>query len=75
MRDLREVPSRLRDAQKHGHEVGVGHHRLALVPDERFHRGFEGAARRVHRGLGVKQRHQASARAHVTNAKLARAII
>ncbi len=64
MRDLREVPSRLRDAQKHGHEVGVGHHSLAVVVAESSDRRVESAARVIQRGLRMNHRRRAETRVH-----------
>lgn len=63
MRDLREVPSRLRDAQEQGHEVGVGHHGLAVVVAESSDRRVESAARGIQRGLRMNHR-RAETRVH-----------
>jgi len=64
MRDLRQVPSRFRDAQKQGHEVGVGHHSLAVLVAESSDRRVESAARGIQRGLRMNHRRRAETRVH-----------
>ena len=64
MRDLREVPTRLRDAQEEGHKVSVGHHSLAVVVAESSDRRVESTARGIQRGLRINHRRRTETRVH-----------
>jgi hypothetical protein len=55
---------RLGDTQEQGHEVGVGHDGLAVVPGERSDRSVESAARRLQRSLRMNRSRWSRARVH-----------